>query len=174
MTDRSRWQQEYDALPEWARNLIDGLAQSAGFGGCDIDAVSHGMTKDAKEKYEAFHILLDKKKARVWWKGFFELRNLACAITAPFPAPVPKPRHEMTTENVVEIITSGEEDNAFDQPCYYGHRVNGHAVYCHNDVWPDSSHKCRRGGWGPNTEENKHENCPGFYPNDPKRIGTMI
>lgn len=65
--------------------------------------------------------------------------------------------------NLVELVTAGEENCGFDQPCKFGHRVEGHAVYCHNDAWPDSPRKCRRtwytGG------ETKDEDCPGFQPN---------
>lgn len=64
--------------------------------------------------------------------------------------------------NVVELLSDGEDD-AFDQPCKFGHRVDGHAVYCHNDAWRDGPRKCRRtwytGG------ETKDEDCPGFEPN---------
>lgn len=64
--------------------------------------------------------------------------------------------------NVVELIASGD-DSAFDQPCRFGHRVEGHAVYCHNSRWIDSPRKCRRtwytGG------RIRDEDCPGFEPN---------
>lgn len=67
--------------------------------------------------------------------------------------------------NVVELMASaeGSDDCAFDQPCKFGHRVEGHAVYCHNDAWESGPRKCRRtwytGG------ETKDEDCPGFQPN---------
>lgn len=67
--------------------------------------------------------------------------------------------------NIVELAASidGDDDSAFDQPCKFGHRVDGHAVYCHADHWKDSPRKCRRtwytGG------ETKDEDCPGFQPN---------
>lgn len=63
-------------------------------------------------------------------------------------------------------IAGEEEDCAFDQACKFGHRVGGHAVYCHNDEWADGPRKCRRtwytGG------DIKDEECPGFAP----RIAT--
>ena len=65
--------------------------------------------------------------------------------------------------NLVELITAGNDDCAFDQPCKHGHRVEGHAVYCHNDEWPDSPRKCRR-TWYTGGEV-KDEDCPGFAPN---------
>lgn len=65
--------------------------------------------------------------------------------------------------NIVEAIQEPDADCAFDQPCKFGHRVEGHAVYCHNDAWHDGPRKCRRtwytGG------ETKDEDCPGFQPN---------
>ena len=39
--------------------------------------------------------------------------------------------------NIVEMVAD-HEDCAFDQPCKYGHRVEGHAVYCHNDEWKEA------------------------------------
>ena len=64
--------------------------------------------------------------------------------------------------NIVEAIAVND-GCAFDQRCKFGHRVEDHAVYCHNDQWNDSPRKCRRtwytGG------EIKDEDCPGFQPN---------
>ena len=72
--------------------------------------------------------------------------------------------------NIVEMIQEPGSDCAFDQPCKFGHRVEGHAVYCHNDAWQDGPRKCRRtwytGG------ESKDEDCPGFQPN-PEFKGTL-
>jgi hypothetical protein len=65
--------------------------------------------------------------------------------------------------NVVELVTADSEDCAFDQRCKFGHRVEEHAVYCHNDQWDDSPRKCRR-SWYTNGEI-KDEDCAGFEPN---------
>jgi hypothetical protein len=64
----------------------------------------------------------------------------------------------MTTDNIVEMVS--DDDCAFDQPCYFGHRVGTHAVYCHCDAWPDAPGKCRR-----DRTDYRHEDCPGFVPN---------
>lgn len=64
--------------------------------------------------------------------------------------------------NLVELMAEAE-DCAFDQPCKYGHRVECHAVYCHNDGWKDSPRKCRR-TWYTGGEV-RDEDCPGFEPN---------
>lgn len=64
--------------------------------------------------------------------------------------------------NIVEAVT--EDDCAWDQRCKFGHRVEGHAVYCHNDAWVDGPRKCRR-TWYTNGEV-KDEDCPGFQPNE--------
>ena len=67
--------------------------------------------------------------------------------------------------NIVELLASSEEDSdcEFDQPCKFGHRVDAHAVYCHNQEWPDAPRKCRRtwytGG------EIRDEDCPGYQSN---------
>lgn len=67
--------------------------------------------------------------------------------------------------NIVEMIADGD-DCAFDQPCMYGHRVEGHAVYCHNTSWLYAPRKCRRrqneNAYG---EAWPHEGCAGFRPN---------
>lgn len=65
--------------------------------------------------------------------------------------------------NLVELVTAGDEENAFDQPCKFGHRVDGHAVYCRNDAWTDGPRKCRRTWYSGG--EIKDEDCPGFQPN---------
>lgn len=70
-------------------------------------------------------------------------------------APVP----EDATPNIVEMIAD-EDDCAWDQPCAFGHRVETHAVYCHNDKWLYSPRKCRR-----NRTDWPHEKCRGFKPN---------
>lgn len=64
--------------------------------------------------------------------------------------------------NLVEMLAD-DEDSAFDQPCKYGHRVEDHAVYCHNDAWKESPRKCRR-TWYTGGEV-RDEDCPGFEPN---------
>lgn len=55
----------------------------------------------------------------------------------------------------------------FDQPCAWGERVGGHAVYCTNDAWIDGPRKCRRtwytGG------EFRDEDCEGFKPNPDRK-----
>ena len=65
--------------------------------------------------------------------------------------------------NIVEMMTDGDEDCAWDQPCAFGHRVGGHAVYCHNERWLYAPRKCRRtwytGG------KRRDEDCRGFKPN---------
>lgn len=66
------------------------------------------------------------------------------------------------TMNLVELLT-GEEDSAFDQPCRFGHRVDGHAVYCHNEDWLYAPRKCRR-TWYTGGEV-RDEDCRGFQPN---------
>jgi len=62
--------------------------------------------------------------------------------------------------NIVELLQDDDSDCAFDQPCRFGHRVEGHAVYCHNEDWADSPRKCRR-TWYTNGRI-KDEDCPGF------------
>jgi hypothetical protein len=71
--------------------------------------------------------------------------------------------------NIVEMIAD-EDECAFDQPCKFGHRVEGHAVYCHNDDWSDSPRKCRR-TWYTGGEV-RDEDCPGYQPN-PEFKGTV-
>jgi hypothetical protein len=65
--------------------------------------------------------------------------------------------------NIVEAIQEEDSDCAFDQPCKFGHRVEGHAVYCHNDAWRDGPRKCRRSWY--TGGKTKDEDCPGFQPN---------
>ncbi len=63
---------------------------------------------------------------------------------------------------VVELVAD-PEDCAWDQPCKYGHRVEHHAVYCHNHNWADSPRKCRRAkSWAFGQDMDTHRDCPGF------------
>ena len=72
-------------------------------------------------------------------------------------------QEEQVALNIVEAIQGPDSDCAFDQPCQFGHRVEGHAVYCHNDNWRDGPRKCRRTWYtGGKTGD---EDCPGFEPN---------
>ena len=68
-------------------------------------------------------------------------------------------------QNLVEMFAD-EEDCAFDQPCAYGHRVEGHSVYCHNNHWKDAPRKCHR-TWFTGGEV-RDEDCPGFKTNKGK------
>ena len=65
--------------------------------------------------------------------------------------------------NIVEMIAD-EDDCAFDQPCKYGHRVEQHAVYCHNEEWKKAPRKCRR-SWYTGGKV-RDENCEGFCVNE--------
>lgn len=72
--------------------------------------------------------------------------------------------------NLVELFAVGDgEDCAFDQRCKYGHRVDGHAVYCHNSDWEDAPRKCRRtwyfGEDYASANSLRDEDCPGFEQN---------
>lgn len=157
-----RWRREFAALPEWAQKMVRGLAGCGGYGSGNIKDWGGGMSAEAREKYVPFEVLLSKHGNTDWWDGFFEMRSLAAAMTAPWPPPQPTPHEDLTTTNVVELIADG--DCAFDQPCHFGHRVESHAVYCHNKSWPDSPRKCQR-----NRRDFLHEDCPGFVPLTPLR-----
>lgn len=61
--------------------------------------------------------------------------------------------------NLVEIIAD-EDACDWDQPCAFGYRVEGHAVYCHNEKWLYAPRKCWR-----NRDDQPHEKCRGFKPN---------
>lgn len=161
MSEKSRWQKEFDALPEWAQKMVGAVSNEGlvchGYG--HEDQILAGMSAESKKKYRGFFAAF--KNMDDWSTGFWGLQELAYALSAPYPAPANLPPHEkMTTQNIVEIATAGDDDCAFDQPCYFGHRVESHAVYCHNDAWPDSPRKCRR-----NRDDYRHEDCPGFVAN---------
>ena len=61
---------------------------------------------------------------------------------------------------LVELIA---EECAYDQPCAHGHRVESHAVYCHNRTWEKAPRKCHR-TWYSGGEE-RDEDCPGYLVN---------
>lgn len=77
-----------------------------------------------------------------------------------------KPDDEPVSEvvNIVEMMTLDDnEGGGFNQLCAYGHLVEGHAVYCHNDGWLYSPRKCRRTWY--TDGETRDEDCEGFKPN---------
>jgi len=156
--EKSRYQIELEALPPWAQKMVSALTRCGGYG-----TGSAEDWEDREGKYEKFHVLINSEKSDEWFGGFLEMKELAGALTAPWPKPVPTPHEELTTSNLVEMIHDydDEEGGGFDQPCHYGNRCGYHAVYCHNDAWPDGPRKCRR-----NRTDYRHEECPGFYPNN--------
>lgn len=161
--ERSCYQQEFDALPEWAKQMVHAVTAGGlcchGYG--HEDTILAGMSSLSKSEHRGFFMGLDADRMDGWSRGFDGLCELASALSAPFPPPTNLPPHEkMTTSNLVEMVTAGDDKNAFDQPCYFGHLVAGHAVYCHNEAWPDSPRKCRR-----NRTDYPHEACPGFVKN---------
>jgi len=62
--------------------------------------------------------------------------------------------------NLVEMCEEGK----WNQPCKFGHLIEGHAVYCHNDTWEDAPRKCRR-TWYTGGEE-RDEDCEGYEKNN--------
>jgi hypothetical protein len=71
--------------------------------------------------------------------------------------------------NLVELVAD-DDGCAWDQKCCFGHRVESHAVYCHNDKWLYAPRKCKRGEWladfyGGDPADYAHEKCPGFKAN---------
>lgn len=68
----------------------------------------------------------------------------------------------MASINELLMVEEGE-DCAHDQPCKYGHRTGGHAVYCTNAGWLDAPMKCRR-TWYTDGEV-RDEDCEGFAAN---------
>lgn len=69
--------------------------------------------------------------------------------------------------NIVEMVADPDEC-AFDQPCRFGHRVECHAIYCHNDGWLYAPRKCRRSK-DPN-DDFAQQKCPGFQPNEMQHV----
>lgn len=76
--------------------------------------------------------------------------------------PRPVDLNPLTRPGVVEIIAEPEECS-FNQPCIFGHLVDGHAVYCHNEHWLYAPRKCRR-SWATGGER-RDEDCEGYAPN---------
>ena len=73
--------------------------------------------------------------------------------------------------NIAELIAEPYECT-FDQPCKHGHRVETHAVYCHNQEWKGAPRKCRR-TWHTGGEV-RDEDCEGFAPNDALASGPNV
>jgi len=68
----------------------------------------------------------------------------------------------MKEDSLVELVVD-EDDCAFDQECRFGHRVEGHAVYCKCPRW-GSPRKCYH-GWYTGGKLRDSE-CPFFEVNE--------
>lgn len=156
MNEKSRWQEEFDALPEWAQKMVKALTN------CPVH--SFGRAEDflvgdeCANEFTACTVVIHDEDFYDWSDGLNGMLRLAKALTAPWPPP-PPPERERREVNLVEFLAD-EDDCAFDQPCAFGHRVEGHAVYCHNTAWPGAPRKCHR-----NRSDYLHEDCPGFVQN---------
>jgi hypothetical protein len=149
----NKYHQELASLPEWVRSLVRAVSELRmhSFGMCDFYEVK-GLPKR--------ELVFSTAGADAWDAGFTRLLELAEAISAPDPAPTYEEAQRIiggARPGVVEMVC---DESAFDQPCAFGHRVEGHAVYCHNSAWPGSPRKCRR-----NRSDYRHEDCPGFVAN---------
>jgi len=154
---------EYNALPQWARHMVDALIHCNSHGmGSGNDLLAH-YPENERRQMTVVNIALEGSEALdKWLDAFYDAKELADAMTVPYPPPTPPPHSEATTTNIVEMI-SDEGENAFDQPCHYGHRVADHAVYCHFKQWPRSPRKCRRTWY--TDGKIRDDDCAGFYPN---------
>ena len=92
MSDKSRSQQEFESLPEWAQKMVASLAGHAGCGiGGDSPLLSI-MPEERRNDYTAFSVTLCAERFSGWWDGFNYMKALAEALTAPWPPP-PALRH---------------------------------------------------------------------------------
>jgi len=71
----------------------------------------------------------------------------------------------MTEEFAKFIMGLISEDCEFDQPCHWGLRIEGHAVYCENEDWEGSPRKCKHSWYFGKDSEYKDETCKGYKPN---------
>lgn len=158
MSEKSRWQVEFDTLPRWAQLLVLSLQHLKAHSIGDADWPSSQGRRD-----QQVCLVFAREQAMDALDALDSAAELARALTAPWPPPDPataKPGHN--SFNIVEAV-AGEDDDAdvaFDQPCVFGCRVDTHAVYCHNEGWPNAPRKCRR-----NRTDYRHEDCPGYVPN---------
>lgn len=67
--------------------------------------------------------------------------------------------------DIAHIAIAGVEGESYDQPCKFGCRVGGHAVYCMSER-DDMPRKCRR-TWYTGGRV-RDEDCAGFEPNPEK------
>jgi hypothetical protein len=155
--DHAKAKADYEALPIWARRLVDGMQKS----------ISHGIGLDGLDQEAVTIGFRDDDAKANFFRGMCGLRDFAAAVCAPDPSQMPPSAFPELAVNIVEWVAD-PDGCAWDQPCRFGHRVETHVVYCHNTAWPMASSKCRRGKgcaeiYG--IPENRHEDCPGYAPN---------
>lgn len=156
--EKSKYQIEFEALPAWAQKMVSAAAGVVSYGGGHRDMLAG---TGHPEKYEAFHVGIEREHFTGWFAAFCDMKDFADALTAPWPKP-DAPVRERRAFNVVELMSDveGDDGGGFVEPCAFGSLVPGHAVYCHNEAWPNSPRKCRR-----NRDDYRHEDCPGFVAN---------
>lgn len=144
---KSKYQLEYESLPEWVREIVDAIRPWRSYG---------ERKEDVGDGSSAIVGFSDYKESGRFIESLQYAIDLNNAMTAPYPPP-PAPKRERRSFNIVEMM---DEDSAFDVPCCFGNHVHGHAVYCHNEAWPNSPRKCRR-----NMTDYPYDECPGFVAN---------
>jgi len=84
---------------------------------------------------------------------------------------VPRPHNKQPSEGSMNIVEwMADDDEVFwDQPCKWGCRIEGHAVYCNNKGWAEAPRKCRR-TWYTGGKV-RDEDCPGYWENPNRKPG---
>lgn len=75
MTDRAPCQEQFDALPKWAQNIILGLSGMGSYGASG--------SLDGTAKYQTAFFHLSNDKAELFWQGVEEMLELVHAMSAP-------------------------------------------------------------------------------------------
>lgn len=105
MTAKSKYQEQFDALPEWVQKLVRSLDGRAGhgYGTPAIPLTSKNVT--------SCYVYLKGDAVNLWSDAMQEAMNLSDALSAPWPPPEAPPR-EKRVFNMVEMI---DDEGGFDQ-----------------------------------------------------------
>lgn len=122
MSDKSRWQEEYDMLPQWAKSFVDGMKGWQSHGVCCCQVAVPGHDKDNAVTF------VKTTENIALFDGIYGALQLAHALDAPWPK------------------TNPSVGSSNTEPCVFGDPYPDHSdgIGCSCDEWKWRPRQCTR------------------------------